>query len=91
MNYQTSEHAKVRMQQRGIPPHVVDNIINYGSTRKVKGGAVARFMNRESLRLAREELSKREQLDLDRHKQVYVIVECDRVITVGHRQERYYR
>lgn len=91
MNYQTSQHARVRMQQRGIPEHVVDNIVNYGSTRKVQGGAVARFMNHKAMKQVREMLSKREQLELDRHKSVYVIVESDRVITVGHRKERYYK
>lgn len=91
MNYRTSQHARMRMQQRGIPPHVVDNIITYGSTCKVKGGAVARFMNREAMQYAENTLSKHERLALDRHKRVYVIVESDRVITVGHRRERYYK
>jgi hypothetical protein len=91
MNYRTSHHAKVRMQQRGIPPHVVDNIIAYGSTRKVQGGAVARYMNKEAMLQAKETLSRSERLALDRYKRVYVIVESDRVITVGHRSEKYYR
>lgn len=91
MNYQTSHHAKVRMQQRGIPSHVVNNIVTYGSTRKVQGGAVARFMNHEAMKQVKDMLSRREQLELDRHKRVYVIVESGRVITVGHRKERYYK
>ena len=47
---QTSHHAEIRMQQRGIPEQLVRNIIAYGSTRRVAGGAVARFMSKKDLK-----------------------------------------
>jgi len=71
---QTSQHAEIRMQQRGIPEQLVRNIITYGSTRRVAGGAVARFMSNQ----------------LDRHKGVYVVMASDCIVTVGHRTKRFY-
>lgn len=90
MNYQTSQHAQTRMQQRGIPANVIHNIIAYGTTRKVPGGAVARFMSKKSLQSITRTLPKKDCLALDRHKNVYVVLASDQVITVGHRKIRFY-
>jgi len=87
---QTSQHAQIRMQQRGIPEQIVRNIVAYGSTRKVPGGAVARFMSKKDLNGLRRQLPKNECVQLDRHKSVYVVIDSDAIITVGHRTKRFY-
>ena len=86
----TSQHAEIRMQQRGIPEQLVRNIIAFGSTRRVAGGAVARFMSKKDLKSLSNLLPKNEYVQLDRHKGVYVVMDSDCVITVAHRTKRFY-
>ena len=91
MAYNTSTHAKVRMQQRGISARLVKNVIDYGSTCRVPGGAVARRVTRKDLKELDELLPRKELLDLDRHRVVYVVISNnDKVITVGHRNTRFF-
>ena len=90
MSYNTSLHAQARMQQRGISARLVRNVIDYGSTYRVLGGAVARRVTRKDLKELDEVLSKKELLDLDRHRDVYVVISNNDVITVGHRSTRFY-
>lgn len=86
----TSQHARVRMQQRGIPEQIVKNIIAYGSSRKVPGGAIARFISNKDLKDLTRLLPKNECRQLDRHKSVYVVMDDENIITVGHRTKRFY-
>jgi len=88
---QTSRHAQIRMQQRGIPEQIVRNIIAYGSTRRVAGGAIARFMSKKDLKALLQTLPKKECIELDKHKGIYVVMDNSHVITVGHRTRRFYR
>jgi len=90
MSYHTSDHAQARMQQRGISARLVQNVIDYGSTYRVLGGAVARRVSRKDLKELDEVLPKKELLDLDRHRDVYVVINDGSVITVGHRSTRFY-
>jgi len=85
-----SLHAQARMQQRGVSARLVQNVIDYGSTYRVLGGAVARRVSRKDLRELDEVLPKKELLDLDGHRDVYVVINDDDVITVGHRSTRFY-
>ena len=86
----TTQHAEIRMQQRGIPATVIENIITHGATRKVPGGAVARFMSKKALSSISFKLPKADRIALDRHKNVYVVMDSDHVITVGHRHKRFF-
>jgi len=90
MSYNTSVHAQARMQQRGISARLVRNVIDYGSTYRVLGGAIARRVTRKDLKELDEVLSKKDLLDLDRHRDVYVVISNNDVITVGHRSTRFY-
>lgn len=87
----TTHHATIRMQQRGIPEQVVRNIIAHGSTRKAPGGATARFISKKDLLHLSRLLPKNECMQLDRHKRVYVVMDQESIITVGHRTKRFYR
>ena len=86
-----SQHATIRMQQRGIPDQVVRNIIAHGSTRKAPGGAIARFISKKDLQSLTSLLPRNERIQLDRHKGVYVVLDDEHIITVGHRTKRFYR
>ena len=87
----TTHHATIRMQQRGIPEQVVRNIIAHGSIRKVPGGATAGFISKKDLQRLTRLLPRNESKQLDRHKSVYVVMDDESIITVGHRYKRFYR
>jgi len=86
-----TQHATIRMQQRGIPKQVVRNIIAHGTSRKAPGGAIARFVSKKDLQRLSRLLPKNECTQLDRHKSVYVVMNEESIITVGHRTRRFYR
>lgn len=67
-----TQHATIRMQQRGIPEQVVRNIIAPGSTHKVHGGATAGFVSKKDLQRLARRLPKNQSKQLDPHKSVYV-------------------
>jgi len=90
MSYNTSLHAQARMQQRGISARLVRNVVDYGSTYRVLGGAVARRVTRKDLKELDEVLPKKELIDLDRHRDVYVVISNNNVVTVGHRSTRFF-
>lgn len=84
-----TEHARARMQQRAIPPAVVEALLAYGREEHDHRGATIVFFNKA----ARRRL-ERERLDriLDRHLDAYAVVaETGEVITVGHRDKRIHR
>lgn len=91
MQYNTSEHAKTRMQQRGISERLVRNVINYGSSHRVPGGAVAKRLTRKDLKELDEFLPRHELMEMDRHRDVYVVLNRNDVITVGHRTARFHQ
>ena len=86
---QTSQHARIRMQQRGVSEQIVRNIIAYGDTRRVPGGAQARFVSKKSLKALSNTLPKNDCIELERHKNVYVVMSDGAIITVGHRHKRF--
>jgi hypothetical protein len=83
-----SNHATKRMQQRDIPPIIVDLLQRYGETRYQRGSTVLYF-NRKGHEKAAEEL--REALArIDKHREAYLVEDSDSrdIITVGYRSKR---
>jgi hypothetical protein len=83
-----SNHAVKRMQQRAIPPIIVDLLQRYGETRYQRGSTVLYF-NRKGHHKAAEEL--REALArIDKHRDAYLVEANDSnsILTVGYRSER---
>lgn len=54
-----SQHAEVRMKQRGISPEIVDLLISIGDVRTAPGGALMRFFSKRSRKLIRAEYGDR--------------------------------
>ena len=44
-----TNHAKHRQQQRGVPPMIVDWLLQYGETTYVGPGAKARFFTKRKV------------------------------------------
>ena len=83
-------HARVRMQQRGIPPAVLQALLDYGrEAHDHRGCRIVQFDKRSRRRAARE-LGAPLYRGLERYFGAYAVVgEDDAVITVGHRVGRW--
>lgn len=84
-----TEHARTRMQQRAIPPAVVEALLAYGEEEHDHhGGSILYFNKAARQRLERE----RRIRDLERYLDAYAVVAgTGEIITVGHRDKRIVR
>jgi hypothetical protein len=84
-------HARVRMQQRGIPPAAVEVLLEYGrEAHDHHGCRIVRFDKRSRRRaaIALGEMFRR----IERHLDAYAVLAADdAVVTVGHRTGRWPR
>ena len=78
-------HARVRMQQRGIPPAALDVLLEYGrEAHDHRGCRIVRFDKRSRKRAARE--LGHAFRHIERHLNAYAVLAADdAVVTVGHR------
>ena len=83
-------HARVRMQQRGIPPAALEALLEYGAEAHDHHGCrIVRFDKRSRRRAARA-LGAPVYRRLERFFGAYAVVGGDdAVITVGHRVGRW--
>ena len=91
MNASLSRHAAIRSQQRGIPPHAIQALLDYGTEHHDHHGAVVLLLDRA----ATKRLSRSHHVrgsDLDTLRGLYAVLTGDgRVRTVGHRTRRLQR
>ena len=87
-----TQHARLRMQQRGIPRQAVDYVLAYGRVSHDHHGACVFWLDKRcKARLGREE-GKQVVRKLDKHLNAYAVMEMDgAVLTVGHRYRRIWR
>lgn len=84
-----SEHALVRMQQRGIPPVVLDCLLEYGRSEYDHNGGRIVFFDKAARRKLGCRRVEPASVDIDKHINTYAVVACDgTVTTVGHRYKR---
>ncbi len=84
-----TQHAKQRMQQRGIPRQAIDYVLTYGRvSHDHRGGCVVWLDKRSRARIGREE-GRQVVRKLDKHLNAYAVMNSDGVVlTVGHRYRR---
>lgn len=84
-----TQHAQARMQQRAIPPAVVEALLDYGrEEHDHHGGTIVFFDKAARRRLERLRMNRA----LDRYLDAYAVVaQTGEVITVGHRDKRIHR
>lgn len=83
-----SRHASVRLQQRSIPPTVVDWLLKYGSSVRQDGAEIIIFDRAAKKRLARE-MGRALVPRLGKMLDAYVVISNDgRVVTAGYRRRR---
>ena len=88
-----TEHAQSRMQQRAVPPRVVEHVLDFGRVTRGPGRDGSRadvyFMDRRGRAALGKAIGEDELAQLGRKLNVYVVVGDDgRVVTVGRRTKR---
>ena len=83
-----SQHARVRMQQRGIPPRAVELLLEHGAVQHDHhGGRVLYFDNTSQKRLRRM-LEPEAVAGMERFFRAYAVLGRGEVVTVGWRYRR---
>lgn len=83
-----THHSQVRAQQRGIPPLMVDLLLQFGTSEPTGTGVAKIFFDKPSRKRVAAYAGALAPL-LAEHFDVYAVVSTDMtVITVGHRLER---
>ena len=85
-----SEHAKIRMQQRGIPVQIVDWLAAYGQVDHQRGAELYYF-NRHSRRALERDIGRRRVRRYDKALNAFMVCAEGRIATVGHRYQRVQR
>ncbi len=86
-----TQHAKVRMQQRSIPPLIVDWLDGYGSTERAPGNAEIVFFDHKARKDLSRDFGKVVVKQLSRFMNTYMIRKRSCVLTVGYRSRHVLR
>ncbi len=78
-----SHHAQGRIAQRGLSPHEVQLIRDYGESRQAGEGARKFALSRHSVRELREDFSDLSRRRLDLLRRAYVVATDDVVVTAA--------
>ena len=84
-----THHAQARLQQRGIPDNIVENLLEFGChTYDHRGGTILFFDHKARNRLRRQ-IAGDPYKQIESHLDTYAVLGSDGVIiTVGHRTQR---
>jgi len=84
-----SHHAQRRMQQRAIPPRLIDWLFAYGTRVHDHQGAQIRYFDRAAKRRLTEAVPVHQRAQLDQKLNAYLVQATDgTVITIGYRDKR---
>jgi len=85
MNIPSTKHAQNRLQQRSIPPAIIQWLMDFGATQKSRGCELLYFDKKAKKRLS-QELGPQIVKCISKFIDVYAIVLNDgEVVTAGHR------
>ena len=84
-----TQHATVRLQQRGIPSWFMTLLVDHGRSHHDGHGAVIKTVDHDTRRQLRDVLSRSEYAAAERYFSVYAVVSADQaVVTAAHRTRR---
>ncbi len=84
-----TQHAVVRMQQRGIPPFVVECLLDHGKVQHDHHGGRILFFDKAAWRRATKNALAKARVELEKYRRSYVVLGSDgAVLTLGHRYKR---
>ena len=82
-----TNHAFKRCQQRGIPPLVVEWLLEFGHEKYDSGAEIIHF-DRQSRKAVRRHVGRQIMSKLEGYLDSYLILKDGHVLTVGHRYKR---
>ena len=80
-----TRHAQARLQQRAIPPLIIDWLCRYGSRLKGVNGTTVCFFDKQSRRYLAAEVGQVVVRRLADMMDAYLVLSGDCIVTVGHR------
>ena len=88
-SFHLTNHAAIRLQQRGIPPWFLSLLVRHGKTAHDGHGAVLKTVDKDTRRRLQTVLSRTEYAEAERYFDVYaVVVDDEVVVTAAHRTRR---
>lgn len=92
MTFRLTDHARVRLQQRGIPEAVLECLLTYGSTVPDRRGGELVFFDHDARDRLRSMQGDNAFKKLEPKLDTYAVIADDGVVvTVGHRTKRIIR
>ncbi len=89
MSLQITDHARTRLQQRGVSLTVLDCLFAYGKMAHDHHGAEILFFDHCAKKQVRRNYGEREFKHLESKLDAYAVIGSDgAVVTVGHRTKR---
>jgi len=87
-----SDHARVRMQQRGIPGAALECLLDYGRVEHDHHGGAIVYLDKAARRRLLREQGRESLRQLGKRLDAYAVISTDgTVTTVGHRYKRIWR
>ena len=83
-----SQHARVRMQQRGIPPRAVELLLEHGAVQHDHQGGRVLYFDKARQRKLRQVLEPQAVAGMERFFNAYAVMSRGEVLTVGWRYRR---
>ena len=84
-----TQHAQARLQQRGIPHDVVENLLDYGREEHDHRGSCILYFDRQAREQLRRTYGAQSYKRIESHLGTYaVLADSGEIITVGHRTRR---
>ena len=86
-----TRHAQMRLQQRAIPPLIIDWLCKYGRRFQGMNGTTVCFFDKDSRRSLASEVGHVVVRRLSDMMDAYLVLSGDCIITVGHRYKPFNR
>ena len=83
-----TKHAATRMQQRGVPPVIIDWLQEFGAEEHDKHGGVIRYFDKAAKRRLEQSIGRPVVRRMQDLLDAYLVEADGRVVTVGHRHAR---
>ena len=80
-----TRHAQTRLQQRAIPPIIIEWLCKYGCRLQGMNGTTVCFFDRESRRCLASEVGHVVVRRLSDMMDAYLVMSGNSIVTVGHR------
>lgn len=84
-----THHAQARLQQRGIPPVVVESLLDFGCQAHDHRGGTILFFDHKARTKLRRQIASDSYKRIESHLDAYAVLGADgAIVTVGHRTQR---